>query len=67
MSDENYGGWRVMVVGHHKHVVPAGEELQHFPADCVCGAKPDPEDATVIVHNAFDGREYFERGERQTS
>ncbi len=35
--------------------------------DCWCNPVADGEEPSVIVHNSLDGREAFERGEREPS
>lgn len=47
------------------HLAPTHEE--HITEGCACGAAQSPEDASLIIHNSFDGREKFETGERKTS
>lgn len=47
------------------HVLPLNDLREHQEdVACWCKPKPDAEDERVIVHNAADGRESFERGER---
>jgi len=52
--------WKV--VGNH--VFPMDDLREHSPADCWC--RPIDDDG-IIVHNSLDGRELYERGERQVS
>lgn len=49
-----------------RHIMPEDEAEIHFPFDCTCGVRFD-EEAQAHVHDAFDGREKFERGERKPS
>lgn len=51
----------------HFHILPVDDLRDHEETECWCGAAPDVEDPTVIVHNALDGREAFETGERLPS
>jgi len=46
------------------HVVPLDDMGEHEPADCRCSPT---EKNGVVVHNAYDEREKFERGERKPS
>ena len=47
------------------HVIPTEDTREHLASeDCWC--EPLAEDS-VRTHNAADGRELFERGERKTS
>lgn len=59
--------WVVINFGRFYHVVPKSEVNDHHPQDCRCQPLPDDDYETVIIHNAFDGREKFERGERRAS
>lgn len=53
MSD----GWLVA----RQHVVPVNDTHEHdLTLNCWC--KPKVDDG-VVIHNSFDGRELFERGE----
>jgi hypothetical protein len=49
-----------------RHIMPEDEVEIHFPFDCKCGVYWH-EEAQAHVHDAFDGREKFERGERKSS
>lgn len=49
-----------------RHIMPEDEAPMHLPFDCTCGVSFD-EEAVAHVHDAFDGREKFERGERLPS
>ncbi|MBR8228054.1 hypothetical protein KDX05_06980 [Burkholderia vietnamiensis] len=60
-------GWRVIEYGDESHIVPVDEIDRHLPILCQCHPVEDEDDPTVIVHNAFDGREKFETGERKPS
>lgn len=52
--------WKV--VGHH--VIPVNDLRDHSLTDCWC----DPlDDEGVSLHNSLDGREFYERGEKQVS
>lgn len=50
------------------HVIPL-DDLREHQVDiyCYCFPTLDQQEERVIVHNAADGREAFERGERQPS
>jgi hypothetical protein len=52
--------WKV--VGNH--VYPVNDFRDHSVVRCWC--RPIDDDG-VVVHNSLDGREFFERGERQKS
>ena len=46
------------------HVVPLGDLKEHDESpNCACG--PFESDDGVWVHNAYDGREKYETGERK--
>lgn len=48
------------------HVAPIGDLREHtLSADCWCKPVRDEECSGVFVHNALDGRELVERGERR--
>jgi hypothetical protein len=49
-----------------RHIMPEDEVQQHQPVNCTCGVHYNDE-AGAYVHDAFDGREKFERGERKPS
>ena len=63
-----FGGWEVAqekFSGLITHVVPQVDLLEHeLTLDCWC--LPSLEGGTV-VHNSKDGREFFERGQRNPS
>jgi hypothetical protein len=47
------------------HVIPVDDLREHHASlECWCGPV---EDDGVVVHNALDGREAYERGERKVS
>jgi hypothetical protein len=47
------------------HVIPLQDFRPHeASAGCWCGPRPLPDAPSVYVHNALDGRELIERGER---
>ena len=53
-------------VGWMVHVVPVADMRVHeteFALDCWCG--PQVNEQGVIIHNAMDGREAYERGEKK--
>jgi hypothetical protein len=52
--------WRVT----GNHVYPAHDLREHSLKDCWCNPT---EDEGVLVHHSLDGRELYERGERQLS
>jgi hypothetical protein len=52
--------WRVT----GNHVYPFNDLREHSLADCWC--RPTDDDG-IMVHNSLDGRELYERGERQLS
>lgn len=56
-------GW--ISLNHPPEVVPLNDLKPHVPGE-MCGCKPE-HDGEVIVHNSYDGRELFERGERKVS
>lgn len=59
--------WQVRhtVMTDTPHVVPLEDLREHDP-DRACWCKPVLDEG-VIVHNAMDGREAFETGERKPS
>lgn len=58
------GGWFTAQSENGTHVLPLEDCGQHALVDCPCRPR---EDDGVIIHNSFDGREAFERGERKPS
>ena len=57
-------GWGVFALDNGEiHVVPVGED--HLYENCPC--QPWENEVGTIVHNSFDGREAYERGERKPS
>ena len=52
--------WRVT----GNHVYPAHDLREHSLTSCWCN--PTDDDG-ILVHHSLDGRELFERGERQLS
>lgn len=57
-------GWRIVPQGDINHVIPVDDDGMHQIENCSCNPRWDD---GVMVHNSFDGREAFERGERQVS
>jgi hypothetical protein len=57
--------WGVYNWDGEMHVAPVNEIDRHFAVNCPCGTRED--EAGVIVHSSYDGREAFERGERKPS
>jgi hypothetical protein len=59
-------GWQSCPAGDDGAEILPLWDLDHHElgGDCPCGGRYDGE---MIVHNAFDGREPFERGERKVS
>jgi hypothetical protein len=48
------------------HVIPMRDLRDHLQgSDCWCNPKPSPNESRIVVHNALDGREKYETGERQ--
>ncbi len=47
------------------HVVPLEDLREHVPQDCWCC--PTIDEDNIVIHNALDEREKFERGERKPS
>lgn len=57
-------GWTVDRVSEHAvHVYPINDWQPHIMTEtCTCGPRVDNQGANaVVVHNAFDGRELFEK------
>lgn len=43
------------------HVMPINDLYPHHDSDgCPCNPKRDLEEADVVIHNAFDGRDFYE-------
>lgn len=50
-----------------RHVLPIGDLCEHEESqNCWCNPIHD-DDYPIIIHNALDGREKFETGERKPS
>lgn len=50
------------------HVIPAGDLREHEGSvACWCRPSIDEDEPGVVVHNAMDGREAYETGERKPS
>ena len=47
------------------HIIPLNDMQEHITRDETCPCKPELSEAGNIVHNAFDGREVYERGEKK--
>jgi hypothetical protein len=60
-----YANWVSRVARDWLHVIPMGDLREH-EATAACWCVP-VEDDGVVVHNALDGREAYERGERKVS
>jgi hypothetical protein len=58
----NIIGWGVV---HRIHVIPTNDLREHIESKR-CWCRPTI-DGGVVVHNAADGREKFETGERKVS
>jgi hypothetical protein len=67
IMNDHLRGWSVLVdvASGLRHVMPTDEH--HTKTDCKCSPKPDIDDDTIVIHNSFDGRDSFERGERKPS
>lgn len=63
MKPETTSDWTAY--GPPPEVIP-NNDLKPHTFGMACGCKPFDDEGT-IVHNSFDGREIFERGERKTS
>jgi hypothetical protein len=65
------GGWvntLDALGGYRRHLIPVGDSQHHrASSNCECQPEQDLEDASLFLHNAFDQREGFERGERKVS
>ena len=47
------------------HIVPLDDLDGHVTRDETCRCQPELNENGHVVHNAFDGREAYERGERK--
>ena len=47
------------------HVVPLEDLREHVLRNCWCS--PTIDEDSIVIHNALDEREKFERGERKPS
>jgi hypothetical protein len=64
----NEFGWQVHNCGATIHVVPVGDTHEHdFNSQCRCHPEQEPGMKSIFVHNSYDGREAFEKGERKAS
>lgn len=52
-----------------QHVVPVNDLRDHVTDGLLCWCKPrrSEDDEAVIIHNAMDQREAYERGKRKPS
>lgn len=67
MSDEVDGGWRCDTGGDEQaQVYPVCDLREHIATGVECWCHPQIIDG-IVIHNAMDGREQFERGERKPS
>jgi hypothetical protein len=67
LSDDQPKGWDVVVSPNEdRHVVATRDIQAHIVDGLTCPCEPfmDADDAGLIIHNAFDGREIIERLER---
>lgn len=56
--------WLVRCTEDAAHVMPIRDLRSHCAEmTCWCCPQPDPVEEDVIVHNAMDRRELYERGE----
>lgn len=59
-----FGQWGIAMNSGKGHIIPIEDLRDHdLKADCWCRPVPDIEDP-LFTHNALDGREAYERGER---
>lgn len=49
------------------HVMPIDDLRDHGIDGCWCSSQALDDRPDIIVHNALDGREKYERGERKVS
>jgi hypothetical protein len=63
MSDKSAdeSDWIAVPFGPITHILPEDEWEEHYPNDCRCRPRVDPDKKTLVIHNSFDGREAFER------
>lgn len=63
-------GWQCITYTHRVtkqvvgiEVIPENDARPHFSdSPCMCGPRPDiTSEVPMLIHNAFDGREKFER------
>lgn len=47
------------------HIIPLNDMQEHITRAETCPCKPELSESGNIVHNSFDGREAYERGERK--
>lgn len=47
------------------HIIPLNDMHEHITRAETCPCKPELSESGNIVHNSFDGREAYERGERK--
>lgn len=53
-------------MGQILHVIPTDDYVEHAQhgTRCICSPKAEPVDGSlIIIHNAWDGRELYERAE----
>jgi hypothetical protein len=43
------------------HVMPLNDLKPHIYINCKCNPRVDDEYPNVIVHNSYDGREFYEK------
>jgi hypothetical protein len=60
-------GWLSMQVNDGPwNVIPLAD-LRNHETTRPCWCRPSPTEDGIVVHNAMDGREAYERGERKPS
>jgi hypothetical protein len=52
--------WLISIVNDELHIVPDDELAQHTAVNCKCGAHPEKDDESVIVHKALDNRKLLD-------
>lgn len=58
----NDGGWFLRETESGiVHVLPIDDLREHLPLDCWC--EPTVDEDNIVIHNAADQRELYERGE----